>query len=86
MSDNRRRYRTIKCAIKELYPTEPTGNEARHLHTLTAMIRGIFYGPSEKTRVSSTCGFGICGPVEHPCQNPSIDYNSDRGARGRLRY
>ena len=41
MSDNRRRYRTIRNAIKELYPAEPTGNEARHLHTLAAMISGI---------------------------------------------
>jgi hypothetical protein len=41
MSDNRHRYRTIRNAIKELYPAEPTGNEARHLHTLAAMISGI---------------------------------------------
>lgn len=40
MSDNQRRYRTIKNAIKELYPTEPKG-KARHLHTLAAMISGI---------------------------------------------
>ena len=41
MSDNRHRYRTIKSAIKELYPTEPRGNTARHLHTLAALISGI---------------------------------------------
>jgi len=41
MSDNRRRYRAIKNAIKQLYPTEPRGNTARHLHTLAALISGI---------------------------------------------
>jgi len=41
MSDNQRRYLTIKSAIKELYPTEPRGNTARHLHTLAALISGI---------------------------------------------
>jgi len=41
MSDNRHRYRTIKRAIKGLYPTEPKGNTARHLHTLAALISGI---------------------------------------------
>ena len=41
MSDNRRRYRAIKDAIKQLYPTEPRGNTARHLHALAALISGI---------------------------------------------
>jgi len=41
MSDNRRRYRAIKDAIKQLYPTEPRGNTARHLHTLAALVSGI---------------------------------------------
>ncbi len=41
MSDNRRRYRAIKSAIKQLYPTEPKGNTARHLQTLSALISGI---------------------------------------------
>jgi len=41
MSDNRRRYRDIKDAIKGLHPMEPKGNAARHLHTLAAMISGI---------------------------------------------
>lgn len=41
MSDNRRTYRAIKSAIRQLYPTEPTGNTARHLHTLAALISGI---------------------------------------------
>lgn len=41
MRDNRRRYRTIKQALKKLYPTEPRGNQARHLTTLAALISGI---------------------------------------------
>lgn len=41
MSDNRRRYFTIKQALKELYPEEPQGNQARHLETLAALISGI---------------------------------------------
>jgi hypothetical protein len=41
MSDNRRRYRAIKRAIVQLYPTKPKGNTARHLHTLAALISGI---------------------------------------------
>jgi hypothetical protein len=36
MSDNRCRYRAIRAAIFQLYPTEPKGNTARHLHTLAA--------------------------------------------------
>lgn len=46
MSDNRRRYRAIKDAIKGLHPMEPKGNAARHLHTLAAMISGIVGGKS----------------------------------------
>jgi len=41
MSDNRRRYRAIRDAIKQLYPTEPKGNTARNLNTLAALISGI---------------------------------------------
>jgi len=41
MSDNLRRYRSILQAIKQLYPTEPKGNLARHLQTLAALISGI---------------------------------------------
>jgi len=39
--DNRRIYRTIRMAIKQLYPTEPKGNFARQLTTLAAMVAGI---------------------------------------------
>jgi hypothetical protein len=41
MSDNRKRYRTIKQSLKQLYPHEPQGNQARHLNTLAALISGI---------------------------------------------
>jgi hypothetical protein len=41
MSDNLTRYRTIKDALKQLYPVEPTGNLARHLNVLAALISGI---------------------------------------------
>jgi len=41
MSDNARRYRAVRTALKQLYPTEPTGNLARHLNTLAGLISGI---------------------------------------------
>ena len=41
MSDNLRRYCAIQLALKQLYPTEPTGNLARHLSTLAALVSGI---------------------------------------------
>lgn len=41
MSDNLRRYRAIKQALKQLYPKEPQGNLARHLDTLAGLISGI---------------------------------------------
>jgi hypothetical protein len=39
--DNRRVYRTIRQAMKQLFPTEPKGNFARLLTTLAAMVAGI---------------------------------------------
>jgi len=39
--DNRRIYRTIRIAIKQLFPGEPKGNFARRLNTLAAMVTGI---------------------------------------------
>jgi len=41
MSDNLRRYRSIRDALTHAYPLEPTGNLARHLNTLAALISGI---------------------------------------------
>jgi len=39
--DNRRIYRTIRMAIKQLFPSEPKGNYARRLTTLAALVAGI---------------------------------------------
>ena len=41
MSDNRRRYRAIRQALTQCYPSEPRGQMARHLHPLAALINGI---------------------------------------------
>lgn len=41
MSDNLKRLRAIREALKELYPGEPKGNLVRHLHVLSAIISGI---------------------------------------------
>ena len=41
ISDNRRRHRAIKDALRRLYPGEPKGNLARHLDILAALISGI---------------------------------------------
>ena len=46
MSDNRRVYRTIINALKQMYPTEPKGNVARMLTTLAALVSGIVLGKS----------------------------------------
>lgn len=46
MSDSRRVYGAIKQAVKQLYPTEPRGNVARHLNTLAGMVTGIVLGKS----------------------------------------
>ena len=41
MSDNLRRYRAIRQALTQCYPSEPRGQMARHLNTLAALISGI---------------------------------------------
>ncbi len=41
MSDNLRRYCAIHSALLQLYPREATGNLARHLKTLAALVCGI---------------------------------------------
>ena len=41
MSDNLRRYRAIRHALAQCYPTSPQGNFARHLNTLAALMSGI---------------------------------------------
>jgi len=54
MSDSRRRYRIIRAALKRLYPGEPRGNRARHLHTLAALISGIV--GSKRTHLPAIAG------------------------------
>jgi hypothetical protein len=46
MSDSRRGYRAIRQAVKQLYPSEPQGNVARHMNTLAGMVTGIVLGKS----------------------------------------
>ena len=41
MSDNLRRYRAIRGALRQWYPGQPTGTVAKHLTTLAALISGI---------------------------------------------
>lgn len=41
MSDNHRRYRSIKRALRQMYPQELKGHAARKLNTLAALISGI---------------------------------------------
>jgi hypothetical protein len=41
MGDNLRRYRAIKGALKQLYPKDVKGNQARHMNTLAGLISGI---------------------------------------------
>lgn len=41
MSDNRRVYRRINQGLLQLYPKQLTGNQARHLNTLTGMMPGV---------------------------------------------
>jgi hypothetical protein len=41
MSDNLRRYRAIRNALTQAYPAQSTGNVARHVQTLAALISGL---------------------------------------------
>ena len=41
MSDNLRRYRAIRQAVKQWYPGEPSGRLAQHLTSLAAFISGM---------------------------------------------
>lgn len=41
MSDNLRRYRAIRDALRQYYPGQSSGTVARHLTTLAALISGI---------------------------------------------
>jgi hypothetical protein len=46
MSDNRRIYSTIRNAVRQLYPSEPKGNLARHLNTMAGLVAGIVQAKS----------------------------------------
>jgi len=54
MSDNLRRYCAIHSALLQLYPHEATGNLARHLKTLAALVCGIV--GSKKTHLPAIAG------------------------------
>ena len=54
MSDNLRRYRAMKRALTQLYPTEPKGNTARHLKTLAMVASGIV--GSRRTNLPAIAG------------------------------
>ena len=64
MSDSRRRYRAIKRALRQLYPTEPKGNVARQLNTLSMLISGIV--GSKRTNLPA-----IAGKVPHRAKKES---------------
>jgi hypothetical protein len=48
MRDNLRRYRAIHDSLRQCYPSEPTGNFARHVVTLAALINGIIASRSSQ--------------------------------------
>jgi len=54
MSNNRRRYRATKSAIKQLCTAETEGNLARRLNTLAALVSGIV--GSKSTHLSAIAG------------------------------
>jgi hypothetical protein len=54
MSDNLRRYRAIRNALKHASPAQPTGNVARHVHTLAALISGIVGSKSTPLPIIAT--------------------------------
>ena len=54
MRDNLRRYRAIRHALAQCYPTSSQGNFARHLNTLAALISGIVGGKSTQLPTIAT--------------------------------
>jgi hypothetical protein len=49
MSDTQKRYREVRKALDNLYPSQADGHQAQHLNTLTALICGIV--GSQKTNL-----------------------------------
>src|SRR6266496_1020587 len=56
MRDHLRRSRAIRNALTQAYPAQPTGNVARHLQTLTALISGIVGSKSPPLPTIATKG------------------------------
>jgi len=54
MSDNLRRYRAIRQALKQCYPGESCGRRAQHLTTLAAFINGIVGSKSSQLPTIAT--------------------------------
>jgi hypothetical protein len=56
MRDNLRRYRAIHNALQQASPVQPTGNVARHLHTLATLLSGIVGSTSTPLPPIATTG------------------------------
>ncbi len=66
MSDNRRVYRRIESKLRQLFPKQLTGNQARHMNTLAAMITGIVQ--------SKSCNLGaMAGKIPTKTQVASVE-------------
>ncbi len=60
MSDNLRRYRAIRDALKQYYPGQPSGTVARHLTTLAALISAKQQARGIAARLEHIDGFPAC--------------------------
>ena len=54
MSDNLRRYRAIRDALRQYYPRQPTGTVARHLPPLAALSSGLVASQSPQLPKSAS--------------------------------
>jgi hypothetical protein len=61
MSDNLRRYRAIRQALKQWYPGEPRGRLVQHLTSLAAFMSGIVGS-------NSRCSPKNLLPPDHACK------------------
>lgn len=62
MNDNLKRYCAILRHLKQLYPTELTGNSVRHLQTLAALISGIIRSKSCQLSAIASEVPGVASP------------------------
>ena len=76
MSDNRRVYSTITTSMRQLFPTEPKGNQARRLTTLAAIVE--YRGSATSCRMR----FAILSWTINGCETTSAGRYST--ADGRL--